>query len=559
MNHIYFLSLLLIVLINDCFGAQSPTANPATTSAAAPQPNSSPVSTVSAPNPLGPTVVSAQPTSNVIVPPSYGPPPAATPTSQAGTTISGVKPVTPAAPAALVQQVQSSSIGIPAPAQGTSVTIAQPTTPSINTPTIPPIEASVSSAQGIPVTPSPPLQPITTAVPAPATSTPTAPSSGSKVPETYTPFAPTQIAPGQPVAQPQPPVQSAPTVAPVSQPSSAQPQRAQKPKEKKAGAPQQGLVIGQPPAIPVSPVQAPQTAMPKSKEQEAKEVPFEEGVDTLDVESGGNWLKKRVIWEDAQTLYEKIKNTLSAIFESRMEFFAKRADIDKELNYFFIDIGFAQGELEDTVQALLDLIEADRTQQGSLSSQERDIRDQLMNKKNEIEQLRADAKSIADLDTALDEALTQLLKQINLAATYEKQGWMKFKAIGQELDDKKARDDYAYIETAYKNIQAIQGYISSQLSDYSNSLLSKIHEYMNSIKSQLDDIKTSGIGLKQKLAELEDAKKKKEEESQRTTEQEQPAKKKSTSWYNSVLNVVSYPFMQLKKFFVWIFSKILGR
>ena len=229
------------------------------------------------------------------------------------------------------------------------------------------------------------------------------------------------------------------------------------------------------------------------------------------------------------------------------------------MNHFFVDIGFAQGELEEIMQSLLDLIELDRQQQGSLNAQERDIREKLVEKKNEIEQLRMDAKSIADLDSALDEALEQLVKQINLVASYEKDAWKRFKDIGQELNDKKAKEYYLHMDVDQKNIENIAAYINGALKQYVNNVLSKIDEYMGAIKTRLDTIKSSGIELKQKLSQLEQASQQQKADELRQEQEALKKKPKQTSWYDSVLSVLAYPFTMLALFGKWIMSFFKGK
>src|SRR5579872_3599284 len=49
------------------------------------------------------------------------------------------------------------------------------------------------------------------------------------------------------------------------------------------------------------------------------------GIDTVSLEEPqGNWLFKRIWWERAEERYEKIRNLVTAIWESRTQFFNKR-------------------------------------------------------------------------------------------------------------------------------------------------------------------------------------------------------------------------------------------
>ena len=228
-------------------------------------------------------------------------------------------------------------------------------------------------------------------------------------------------------------------------------------------------------------------------------VDYGEGIDTIDIDSSGNWLQKRVIWEDAQDKYEEIKDLMNRVIDARMNFFTQRNSTDKTANLFFIDIGFAQGELEEIMDELLKEIEMERLVEGDLDEAERNIKATLMEKKQEIEQLRLDLKSISELDEALDTALLELMKQINLCHDYEGQAWDKFKAIGQELDEQKAKEHYLYMDALLKNIQAIYQYISGPFNQYFSSSISKINSHMDTIKSSISSLQENGVALQKKI------------------------------------------------------------
>ncbi|MBN1549691.1 hypothetical protein JW872_03465 [Candidatus Babeliales bacterium] len=264
----------------------------------------------------------------------------------------------------------------------------------------------------------------------------------------------------------------------------------------------------------LGPVELPQpkestmpSAQPVVEDKEAEELPvtppepvdYGEGIDTLDIDSSGNWLQKRVIWEDAQDKYEEIKDLMDRVIDARMSFFTQRNAIDKTSNLFFIDIGFAQGELEEIIDELIKQIEMDRLVQGDLDQAEREIKATLAEKKQEIQQLRLDLKSISELDEALDAALLELMKQINLCHDYEGQAWDKFKAIGQELDDQKAKEHYLYMDALLKNIQAIYQYITGPYNQYFSSSISKINSHMDTIRSSINSLKESGVAIQKKI------------------------------------------------------------
>lgn len=277
------------------------------------------------------------------------------------------------------------------------------------------------------------------------------------------------------------------------------------------------------------------------------EASFGPGIDTLDVESGGNWLQKRVIWEDAQRKYEKIQEAEHRALEARMFFFEKRGASDKAMNVFYAAIGFGQGEIDEIVDTLLATVERMKDPQGTTTDKEKEIQAKLYTNKNELEQLKSDIKFMTDLDAALDNALMQLVNQVTLVNDYERQAWQKFKDIGLELDDRKAKEYYLQMDALEKNIQAIEAYLKGQLKDYFDKVIGQLDEYMVSVKAKLDKLQQSGIELKNQVAELEAAKKM----------GETPSTKKTT-WADRLSAVWRYPISWISGLFSWLMSFIWG-
>jgi hypothetical protein len=167
----------------------------------------------------------------------------------------------------------------------------------------------------------------------------------------------------------------------------------------------------------------------------------------------------------------------------------------------------------------------------------------LYEHKNELEQLKADVKSITDLDAALDNAVMQLVNQVTLTSDYERQAWQKFKDIGQELDDRKAKGYYLEMDAIEKNIQAIDSYIRGALTKYFDDVTNKTNELVTSIKSKLDTLRKSGIDLKNQISELEAAKK-------------EVPKKPATGWFDTISLLWRYPLSLLAQLWNFLTSFI---
>ena len=208
-------------------------------------------------------------------------------------------------------------------------------------------------------------------------------------------------------------------------------------------------------------------------------------------------------WEKAQVKYERIKGFVGDVMESRMRFFTKRTELDRDVfDPFYTEIGLSQGELQGVLDGLVSRMQQEREEEGMLNEQERTFLESLHVEKKTVEKMRTDVKSINKVDYAIDDAIQKLMEQINLARGYEKQAWQNLKSIGKELSDKKARELYFGMDTIGKNIQAIHEYIKGPFSQHFDMLASTAEEKTSSVKSAAQSLKEKGLDLKKQVEQL---------------------------------------------------------
>ena len=226
-----------------------------------------------------------------------------------------------------------------------------------------------------------------------------------------------------------------------------------------------------------------------------------EGVDTVDLDSPqGNWLFKRIWWERAERKYEKIRGGVQAIFESRMRFFSGRSELDRAvLDPFYLAIGFGQGELSTILNELVGVMQDERERQGALDSRERAFLDTLQGNKDALEAISKDVEGINQLDVDIDDALAQLMEQINRVRSYDRDAWNAFKEIARVLDDVKARELFYQVETSWRNIKDVHNYIDTVFAAHFDELLTKVNEHVERVKGALSALKEKGIDLKEQV------------------------------------------------------------
>lgn len=231
-----------------------------------------------------------------------------------------------------------------------------------------------------------------------------------------------------------------------------------------------------------------------------------QGIDTMNAANAqGNWLFKRMWWQRAQTQYEKTKMAVDAIMESRMAFFAKRTEWDKTVfDPFYQDSGLGRGVLEELISTLINQLSQERSHEGQLDEKERDLLVALESQKAVLEQLQKDVQKINDIDNAIDQAISVLIQQINVARNFEKQSWQNFKTIAQELNDKKARELYYGMVTYWQNINEIGQYIQMPFLQHFEKLGAMAKDQTEKVLGVLKALKEKGIDFKKQWQQLEE-------------------------------------------------------
>lgn len=284
-----------------------------------------------------------------------------------------------------------------------------------------------------------------------------------------------------------------------------------------------------------------QELKPKSAEQleeEKKEGETLLSLDTLGAEDEGNWLLKRVWWEQAESTFEKIITLNNQILEPQMEYFNSRKTTDKAIDNLFRKIGYEHGELDEMISYFLNDVLSEREKVGDLTVSERDFIALLNEKKADLEQLKLDIAALAELETKIDEALMQVVLQVNKCRDYEKSSWNDFKEIGRVLNDKKAKALFYQIEGNYKNIQNIVNYIKVDLKKYFEGLLNKASELSDTIISKIDLLEKEGINIKDDFAKIKryEEQRELEAEMKKKRAEEIKPKAKPTGWFSSITN-----------------------
>ncbi len=328
---------------------------------------------------------------------------------------------------------------------------------------------------------------------------------GIQVEQTVTGTVPKEEVISEPVAQKEvePKVAEKEPAQPVEKKEIVQPVEAEVPTEPKVETTPEIIPVVEPKVEPKI-----QPEQPEEKKEVIKPADQETeivGIDTVDLdEPQGNWLFKRIWWERAESQYEKVRTRVEAVLESRMQFFAQRAELDKTvLDPFYITIGLGQGELQTILSELIERLQQEREQEGVLSPKEREFLKTLRTQKSVLEQMSLDVQAINKIDREIDESLNKLLEQINRVRGYERDAWRYFKDIARVLSDKKAREIFYKMDTVYKNITKVEMYIKQAFKDHFDQLITTARQQVDRVQTAMQALKEKGIDFKKQLVRME--------------------------------------------------------
>lgn len=228
------------------------------------------------------------------------------------------------------------------------------------------------------------------------------------------------------------------------------------------------------------------------------------GIDTVSLEEPqGNWLFKRIWWERAQETYEKVRILVTQIMDYRMEFFMHRSEVNRAvLDPFYSQVGFAQGQLKEVIERVLQALQSEKSNVMVLDSSEKALNNDVETTKDILERFKLDIEMVHRLDLSIDKSLEQLVAECNKVRTYEQEAWQSYKQIGQELSDSKARELFYYLDVHMRHIKDIQRYLQQDFARYFQDLIRQISSETNRLLGVVNKLKEQGIDFKKQISKL---------------------------------------------------------
>jgi len=78
------------------------------------------------------------------------------------------------------------------------------------------------------------------------------------------------------------------------------------------------------------------------------------GLDTINIDSSGNWLEKRIWFEKGEDLFDEIRTVVKKAADIRMKFVHEVNTIGKKIDEFYEHVNFDKGQVDQMLKNILD-------------------------------------------------------------------------------------------------------------------------------------------------------------------------------------------------------------
>ena len=271
-----------------------------------------------------------------------------------------------------------------------------------------------------------------------------------------------------------------------------------------------------------------------------------QGLNTVDNNEAGNWILKRLWWQEGKSAYGDILKINDGLLPLQLKFLVLRADSEKFFLEQWLKLNLDENTLFDKFVQFKEKIEAEKLKrQGDLSQEERQELLKIEDSEKSLEDLKQMLQDLFQYQIQLDDGLKQVIEHLKTCRSYETNSWDLLQKISRTLDDKLAREYYLQIETNQKNSQNMSDYLHNEYFDYLQKIVSNQNSLLDNIKNRLEQLKNDGYKFENEIAqEIKDdeavAKKRLDEKSELEREKKQQEQIKKAKEKRSFLDNVYF-------------------
>lgn len=262
----------------------------------------------------------------------------------------------------------------------------------------------------------------------------------------------------------------------------------------------------------------------------------EVGLNTVDVNEEGNWLLKKLWWQEGLEAYTEIQKTNNNLSGIQLDYLTLKSNSERELDSSWIKLGFDDEHLVDNFDMIIDKLNLEANEKKpEVDNKDENKADNLL---KTATGLKDDLSKIAQYQFKLDDVIEDVVNHLKKCRSYETQSWDYLQQIAKTLDDNKARLLYLEIEANLKNIKNLVNYLNVDLRKYASDLINEQHDSLDKIKNALEELKNNGIEISKDIKKVDEeekiAEEKREKAHQEALRKASEKKKKNKGFFEKI-------------------------
>lgn len=229
---------------------------------------------------------------------------------------------------------------------------------------------------------------------------------------------------------------------------------------------------------------------------------IEVGLNTVDLNEEGNWLLKKLWWQEGLEAYTEIQKTNNNLSSLQLDYLTLKSNSERELDSSWIKLGFDDEHLVDNLDMIIEKLNKDaKEKKPEVDNKDENKAENLL---KTATGLKDDLSKIAQYQFKLDDVIEDVVSHLKKCRSYETQSWDYLQQIAKTLDDNKARLLYLEIEANLKNIKNLVNYLNIDLKKYANDLINEQQGSLDKIKNALEELKNNGIEISQNIEKIDE-------------------------------------------------------
>ena len=217
------------------------------------------------------------------------------------------------------------------------------------------------------------------------------------------------------------------------------------------------------------------------------------GLNTIYNDEEGNWILKKLWWQEGQNVYNDILKINDGLLPLQLSFLVLQNEAEKQFLQQWQILNLDGQILLTRFSELKNKIFQEKDKKLEMGTDEAQKIARLDRALKNLDELKLDFEDLFFNQTQIDQGFNQVNNELNMCRSYETNSWQILRQIAQTLDDQKARGYYQQIFANYQNVKNISLYLKNEYFFYLKKLAEIQNITFNKIKNSMEQLSVNGF------------------------------------------------------------------